>query len=499
MAAESTGPPKASAGRGKAGSLGAAPALVWFRQDLRLSDNPALAAAAESGGPVIPVFIWAPEEEGAWRPGAASQWWLHRSLAALDAELRARGSRLIFRRGPTGQALNDLLAESGASRVFWNRRYEPAAVARDADVKSRLGARGIAAKSFNGSLLFEPWTIRSGSGQPFRVFTAFWRACLARPVAPASQDAPRKLRAPETWPHSLQLSELSLEPSVDWAGGLGQSWQPGEAGAKSQLRRFQEVIQDYPAGRNRPGVAGTSRLSPHLHFGEISPGEVWRAVLDGMDDRTAKGNAAREAYLRQLGWREFAAHLLYHHPESPERALRPEFAAFPWRTDPEALRAWTQGKTGYPLVDAGMRELWRTGWMHNRVRMVAASFLVKHLLIRWQEGAAWFWDTLVDADLANNTLGWQWVAGCGADAAPYFRIFNPVLQGEKFDPAGDYVRRWVGELSGLPEQWIHQPWNAPAAIREKAGVGLGRTYPHPIIDHDAARERALAAVKSIKR
>jgi deoxyribodipyrimidine photo-lyase len=281
------------------------------------------------------------------------------------------------------------------------------------------------------------------------------------------------------WPQSLPLSGLALEPAIDWASGLRASWEPGEAGAQKQLELFRkEALQEYSAGRDRPGIVGTSRLSPHLHFGEISPGQIWRAV------------SGSDAYLRQIGWREFAHHLLFHNPESPGRALRHEFDDFPWRPDPKALKAWQRGRTGYPLVDAGMRELWHTGWMHNRVRMVAASFLVKHLLIGWQEGADWFWDTLVDADLANNTLGWQWVAGCGADAAPYFRIFNPVLQGEKFDPAGEYIRRWVPELASLPDEWIHQPWKAPAPPRD---------YPAPIVDHDLARKRALAALASITR
>jgi deoxyribodipyrimidine photo-lyase len=476
-----------------------APALVWFRQDLRLSDNPALAAAVERGSSLIPVFIWAPEEEGSWRAGAASEWWLGRSLAALNAELEKRGSRLIIRRGPTGRALNDLLAESGASALFWNRRYEPAGVARDRELKSKLRESGITVESFNGNLLFEPWMIRNAKGQPFRVFTAFRRACLNNSLAPPSKDPPRKLPSPESWPQSLEVAELGLEPAFDWARGLRETWQPGESGARSQLKRFQnEAIQEYRLGRDKPGIAGTSRLSPHLHFGEINPGQVWRAVL-GIMNGDAIGHAACEAYLRQIGWREFAHHLLFHHPESPVQALRPEFAAFPWKTDPATLRAWTRGKTGYPLVDAGMRELWQTGWMHNRVRMVVASFLVKDLLIDWREGAAWFWDTLVDADLANNTLGWQWVAGCGADASPYFRIFNPVIQGEKFDPAGGYVRRWVPELAGLPDEWLHKPWKAPESILGEAGVDLGRTYPLPIVDHNEARERALAALKSMQR
>ena len=444
---------------------GGPPALVWFRQDLRLSDNPALAAAIERGAPVIPMYLWAPEEEGAWPPGAASKWWLGRSLAALGAELRKRGSRLIVRRGPTEDALRRLVAETGAGAVFWNRRYEPAAVARDSQVKASLRGHGILAESFNGSLLFEPWTVLNQAGQPYRVFTAFWRACLSRPVAPPAKDPPERLPSPESWPHSLELSELELEPAVDWASGFRGVWQPGEAGAMRHLKRFlAEAIADYATNRNRPDMAGTSRLSPHLRFGEISPGQVWRAV---------KG----EAYLRQIVWREFAHNLLFHFPESPHKPLRAEFTAFPWKPNPKLFQAWERGKTGYPLVDAGMRELWRTGWMHNRVRMVVASFLVKHLQIRWQEGAAWFWDTLVDADLANNTLGWQWVAGCGADAAPYFRIFNPSIQAKKFDPHGEYVRRWVPESMGLP----------------------GTTYPPPVVDHDEARRHALAALERIRK
>ncbi|MGD0616370.1 MAG: deoxyribodipyrimidine photo-lyase [Bryobacteraceae bacterium] len=449
-------------------SAGAAPALLWFRQDLRLADNPALAAALERRSPVIPVFIWAPEEEGEWPPGAASRWWLHQSLASLRSELERRGSRLIVRRGPAAAALSRLVAESGASAVLWNRRYEPTAIARDREVKSRLGENGVIAQSFNGSLLFEPWTIRNSSEQPFRVFTPFWRVCQSKPPAPVCEDAPEHVPSPDQWPQSLDLAELSLEPAVDWAGGLRQVWQPGESGARRQLQRFlREALAEYPVNRDSPGLVGTSRLSPHLHFGEISPGQVQRAILG-----VANGNrAACDAYLRQLGWREFAYHLLYHNPESPHQELRPEFAAFPWRMHPEHFKAWKRGKTGYPLVDAGMRELWQTGWIHNRVRMVVASFLVKHLLIDWKAGAAWFWDTLVDADLANNSLGWQWVAGCGADAAPYFRIFNPATQAGKFDSGGGYVKRWVPESQ----------------------------HPLPIVDHIEARKRALTALDRIRR
>jgi deoxyribodipyrimidine photo-lyase len=436
------------------------PTIVWFRQDLRLADNPAVAAAVDRRGPVIPVYIWAPEEEGAWPPGAASKWWLSLSLGALSAELEKRGSRLLVRRGPSQEALARLVAETEATAVFWNRRYEPAAIARDSDVQTQLRRRGLLAQGFNGNLLFEPSAVANQAGRPFRVFTPFWRTLMSRQIPQQANDAPKRLRSPESWPVSLALADLQLEPAIDWAGGLREAWEPGAAGAMRQLKRFTaEAAAGYEANRDRPGMAGTSRLSPHLHFGEVSPGEVWRAA------------SASPAYLRQIVWREFAYHLLFHFPETTHSPLRAEFAEFPWQPDGDSFRAWTRGTTGYPLVDAGMRELWRTGWMHNRVRMVTASFLVKHLLIDWREGAAWFWDTLVDADLANNTLGWQWVAGCGADAAPYFRIFNPAIQAAKFDPDGAYVSHWAPDSAKLA----------------------------PIVDHDAARRRALAALKSIAR
>jgi deoxyribodipyrimidine photo-lyase len=480
---------------------GAGGVLVWFRQDLRLGDNPALLAAVRDGGPVLPVYVWSPEEEGRWPPGAASRWWLHQSLARLDASLRRCGSRLIIRRGPTLDALRGLLAESGATAVCWNRRFEAAAKGRDAAVQTALRRDGVTAESFNGGLLFEPWAVQTRTGQPYQVFAPFWKACLAREEPPPPDPAPARVPPPRSWPASLDLAELGLEPTIDWAGGLRACWRPGEAGAADQLDRFlNEALDEYPAGRDRPDRAGTSRLSPHLHFGEVGARQVWYAVR-GLRGGKATGVRARSAdsYRRELGWREFAHHLLYHFPLTPERPLREAFADFPWRAAPEHLRAWQRGRTGYPFVDAGLRELWHTGWMHNRVRMVVASFLVKDLLVSWREGAAWFWDTLVDADLANNTLGWQWVAGCGADAAPYFRIFNPVSQGEKFDPGGDYVRRWVPELAGLPVPWVHRPWEAPASALAGAGVELGVTYPRPIVDHGEARSRALEALQSTKK
>ncbi len=466
----------------------AAPVLVWFRDELRLADHPALATAVQTGRPVIPVFLWAPEEEGNWRPGAASNWWLDASLRALSRELEQRGSRLIVRRGPADTALVDLIDQTRASGVFWNRVYRPAIAHRDSALISEIRKRGVNAESFHGNLLFEPGTILNRSGKPFAVFTPFWRACLAKTVAAPVHDAPSRLRAPESWPASLQVSELRLAPAIGWTGGLRDTWHPGEKGANARLDGFRREMPDrYGESRDRPGVASTSHLSPHLRFGEIGARTVWHAI-----DHLRNG-----AFLRQLGWREFSYHLLFSQPQAVEHPLRTEFERFPWRRDPQAFSAWTRGETGYPFVDAGMRELWRTGWMHNRARMVAASFLVKHLLIPWQEGAAWFWDTLVDADLANNTMGWQWVAGCGADSAPYFRIFNPVLQGEKFDPAGDYVRQWLPDLAQLPDAWIHRPWRAPRSILADAGVDLGKTYPYPIVEHDEARRRALAALREL--
>ena len=464
--------------------------LVWFRQDLRIADNPALAAAQDRGKPVIPVFIWAPDEEGEWPPGGAGEWWLHQSLAALSADLRSLGSRLVIRSGSTREALRKLIKETGAKAVLWNRRYEPGITKRDKALKAELRDSGIEAESFNASLLHEPWSIQNKSGNPFQVFTPFWKHCLTLPDPPEPINPPKKIPSPTDWPTSLDLAELELEPKIKWAEGMRAAWKPGAAGSKEQLQRFiASAFQNYSSDRNRPDVLGTSRLSPHLHFGEISPRQIWHALR-----KAAPSPAWRNSqFLAEVGWREFAHHLLYHFPHTPTEPLRADFKNFPWRDNNEWLKAWQRGRTGVPLVDAGMRELWTTGWMHNRIRMVVASFLVKNLLIPWQEGARWFWDTLVDADLAQNTLGWQWTAGCGADAAPYFRIFNPISQGEKFDPNGDYVRKWVPELARLPAQWIHNPWEAPPEILAKAGVKLDETYPQPIVSLGISREVALEA------
>jgi deoxyribodipyrimidine photo-lyase len=474
--------------------------LLWFRQDLRIADNPALSAAFELGEPVIPVFIFAPEEEGAWPPGGASRWWLHHSLRKLDADLQRLGSRLIVRRASdSAEELTSLARDCGATHMLWNRRYEPASVARDQRIKSALSEAGSNARSFNGALLHEPWEVKNKTGQPFQVFSAFWRHCLTLPEPERPLAAPASLPPPQRWPDSLPLSALDFKPQVHWARGIGAAWTPGSEAAHASLKKFLEnPIADYETARDRPGIAGTSRLSPHLHFGEISPRHVWHAVREASLERGRHSSWRDSQFLTELGWREFAHHSIYHYPFLPEQPWNARFAAFPWQPDPAALRAWQRGETGFPIVDAGMRQLWKTGWMHNRVRMIVASFLVKDLLISWTTGARWFWDTLVDADLANNALGWQWVAGCGADAAPYFRIFNPVLQATRFDPDGTYVRDWLPELARLPSEWIHQPWAAPTDVLGQAGVRLGIEYPHRLVDHDQARLKALAALAALK-
>ena len=476
--------------------------LVWFRHDLRLDDNPALAAAA-ARGKIVPVFIWAPEEEAPWEPGAASRWWLHQSLEKLTAALAKAGAPLVIRRGPSLATLESLAKEYAASHVAWNRRYEPAVVKRDTAIKQALATAGLAVESFNGGLLYEPVHVKTKQGKPYQVFTPFWRALLALPEPAEPTPPPRKLVAAEPVKgkaKSLTVSDLDLLPEIDWAGTMRKTWTPGEAGAAQRLKDFlAKGLAGYGSGRDRPDQEGTSSLSPHLHFGEISPRRIWHAVREAVGDKPAATiTGSPEVYLRELGWREFASHLIYHFPHTTDAPLRADYARFPWVKDPVGLAAWQRGRTGYPVVDAGMRQLWATGWMHNRVRMIVASFLVKDLRVTWLEGAKWFWDTLVDADLAANTLGWQWAAGCGADAAPYFRIFNPTTQGTKFDPDGNYVRKWVPEISRLPDRLIHTPWKAKAVDLAEAGIELGSTYPARVVDHAFARHRALEEYQRLK-
>ncbi len=463
-----------------------APTVVWFRQDLRLADNPALDAAIARGAPLVAVYVLDDDTPGDWKAGGASRWWLHHSLASLAKNLDDLGQRLVLRRGAADEIIKALVEEVGAGAVFWNRCYEPSAIARDTKLKSGLGERDVEVASFNGSLLVEPWTVKTKSGDPFKVFTPFWRAVQEGDPMDAPSDRPEKLPAAPDGVDSDDLDDWELLPTKpDWAGGMRDAWTPGEAGARDRLARFlDDAIADYAAARDRPDSETTSRLSPHLHFGEISPRQVWQALDDA--DRAPKGTAK---FRSELGWREFSYHLLHQFPKLPEENFRPEFDAFPWQPDEAHLRAWQRGRTGVPIVDAGMRELWGIGWMHNRVRMVVASFLVKHLLQPWQDGARWFWDTLVDADLANNSASWQWVAGCGADAAPYFRVFNPVLQGEKFDPKGDYVRCWVPELADVPDKYVHKPWEMGSPPKD---------YPAPLVDIGEGRRRALAAYDEVK-
>ncbi|MDO8604961.1 MAG: deoxyribodipyrimidine photo-lyase [Phaeospirillum sp.] len=469
-----------------------APTIVWFRRDLRLGDNPALTAAVATGRPVIPVYIHQAETDGPWAEGGASRWWLHHSLKALDQSL---GAPLHLLHGLAETVLPRLAREVEADAVLWNRRTEPWAERQDAACAAALAGLGVATRSFDAALLFKPDTIVSQSGQPFKVFTPFWKACLAAPPPPPPLPPPIALRP---WSGAIAGDDLEswrLTPHTpDWADGLRRSWRPGEASAQARSSEFLgRNLPFYAVGRNRPGQDGTSRLSPHLHFGEISPRQLFHAAR-----AAGEPGEGRDRFLAELGWREFSAQLLRQFPDLPQRPLRPEFERLVWRDDPDGVAAWRHGGTGYPIVDAGMRQLWATGWMHNRIRMVTASFLVKDLLVSWRVGEAWFRDTLVDADLASNAASWQWVAGCGADASPFFRVFNPVLQGEKFDADGAYVREWCPELAGLPDRWLHQPWRAPAQVLRQAGVTLGKTYPLPLVDHDQARKRALAAFAGLK-
>lgn len=462
-------------------------AIVWFRQDLRLVDQPALLYASQAAEQVYPVFILDPAE----KLGAAQQVWLYHSLQSLAENLAELGSSLILRRGPAEQILAELIKTVQADSLCFNRRYDPIGYQIDQQVIASLDKTDCEPRSFNGSLLFEPWEIETKSKQaPYRVFTPFWKRCQEQERVFEISPAPELLPAITQPPPSDRLADWKLLPAIPWHQGILQDWQIGEAAAQQCLSDFiAGPLGDYETGRNRPALSGTSRLSAHLHWGEISAKQIY------LDLQAAPPSDSRTSFIAEIGWREFAHHVLYHFPETLTQALNPRFTQFDWRSDTQQLKAWQHGLTGYPIVDAGMRQLWQTGWMHNRVRMIVASFLCKDLLIDWQTGAEWFWDTLVDADLANNTLNWQWVAGCGADAAPFFRIFNPVTQGEKFDQQGEYVRTWLPELAKLPAKWVHKPWLAPAEVLKAADLKLGQDYPEPIVDHAEARERALAVFK----
>jgi deoxyribodipyrimidine photo-lyase len=465
-------------------------ALVWFRRDLRLADNPALDRARSRHDRVVPVYIHDPEAEAPWQPGAASRWWLHHALNDLAERLDDRGVALVVRQGPAGDALEALIDETGAAAVYWNRLYEPALVERDSRIKSTLRDRDIDAESFRAAMLFEPWELLRDGDQPYRVFTPYWRRMQKDWRAVSTAPEPRELAGPSSRPESMAIDDLGLLPEVRWDRKLEAAWTPGELAGRRRLKHFiEDTVSRYESLRDRPDVDGTSAMSPYLHFGHVSPAQVVEALEPSGELPGGKGPLG---YVRELAWREFSITLLHYFPDLPDEPLQDKFAEFPWR-DPDDYRhdleAWQQGRTGIPIVDAGMRQLYATGWMHNRLRMIVASFLTKNLLIPWQEGARWFWDTLVDADLANNTQGWQWTAGCGADAAPYFRIFNPERQAERFDPEAAYIHRWCPELDGLD---LKQLERMDDDERER------RDYPRPLVDLKDSRQRALAAFERIK-
>ncbi len=476
------------------------PVIVWFRQDLRLGDNPALSAAAKTGSPVLPVYIWDTDAAGEWAMGGAARVWLHGSLQALDAQLASVSSKLLLQAGKTAEILLQLAQDTGARQIHCNARYEPWALSQEQQVKSVLAEAGVTlSRHTGGTLLWEPESVATQQGKPYQVFTPYFNRCLSLLPEIHPLPAPVQLIAPAQWPDALTVEALRLLPTIPWDAEMRALWKPGEVAAMQRVQTFlQEAVAGYPQARDIPSQRGTSRFSPHLAHGEISPRQIWQAVevfSSGTSGSSVK--SATATFLREIVWREFAYHVLFHFPHTTNQPLKEKFRHLPWAENADWLKRWGQGQTGYPLVDAGMRQLWRTGWMHNRVRMVVGSFLTKDLLIPWQDGARWFWDTLVDADLAINSMNWQWVAGCGADAQPFFRIFNPVSQSEKFDPAGAYIRQWVPELAPIESSTIHAPWQAKPLHLQLAGMQLGETYPHPIVDHAEARSKALMLYKQI--
>jgi len=475
------------------------PVIVWLRRDLRIKDNPALQAAAVSGQPVVVVYIY--ESGQSWAPGGATRWWLHHSLTDLANSLKSLGNRLRVFSGDAKDILQSVVDETGADTVLWNRRYEPDCIDCDAHIKKQLTTDGLTVNSYPGNYCHEPWQVCREGKHPYRVFTAYWRASLKHESIELTAEIEKLPGRRGSLADEVSIDWLGLLPTINWDRHFKDNWTPGESNAQALLDQLlKDKINDYDSGRDLPSIDGTSRLSPHLAFGEISPRQINAAIRAGLQNGSLMDDENTETYLREIGWRDFANHLLYHFPATTTEPLDSRFGKFPWRKiKPAELKRWQQGNTGIPLVDAGMRQLWQTGWMHNRVRMVVGSLLIKNLGYHWKEGAHWFWDTLVDADLASNTMGWQWVAGSGADAAPYFRVFNPVRQGERFDKDGDYVKHWVPEIAKLPKKYIHAPWTAPADVLDTAGIKLGETYPAPIVDLAESRKEALARFDKIKQ
>ena len=466
-------------------------AIHWFRQDLRVSDNPALTKAIEHET-VLPIYILDDDSAGNYVMGGASRWWLHHSLKALNVSL---GKTLSVYHGNPQTILDNILTQFDVDAVYWNRCYEPWRTHRDARIKENLKKRGIKVHTYNGSLLREPWEIKKDDGTPYKVFTPFYRkgyGGIAEPINPPLPK-PENVNYIADQNH-VGIDALPLLPHIPWDKQFEPHWDIGEEGAHKRFEAFvNEGLSFYKEGRNLPAKPYVSRLSPYLHFGEISPNQLWHAVRSIGNDENI------EHFCSELGWREFSYSQLYHNPELPHKNLQSKFDAFPWVDNTNNLRAWQRGKTGVPMVDAGMRELWQTGYMHNRTRMIVGSFLVKNLRLHWHHGERWFWQTLIDADLANNSASWQWISGCGADSAPYFRIFNPVTQGQKFDPDGLYIRQYIPEIASLPNKYLFNPWEAPETILKEANIELGSTYPRPIVDLKKSRESALIAFKSLKK
>lgn len=466
--------------------------IFWFRQDLRLSDNPGLVEACKVGA-LIPIYIYDEAGAGAFKMGASSKLWLYHSLVSLNKSLEGK---LSVYKGQSKRVILSLVEKYKINHVFWNRCYEPWRVRDDKEIKKVLKERGVDCESLNGSLLWEPWEVLKNDGTPYRVYTPFYRnGCLRSAVPRRPLNKPRNMDLIYN-PDSVKISALNLRPSKKWVKKIEDQWSIGEVEAVKKMKNFvNNSVSNYKKERDYPGASGASRLSPHLHFGELSPNQIWHSVYSRK--KSSSLNKSEDCFLSEIGWREFSYYLLYHFPNIPSRNFQEKFNAFPWRKNSRVVELWQKGETGYPIVDAGMRELWQTGYMHNRVRMIVASFLVKNLLQHWHLGRDWFWECLLDADLANNSASWQWVAGSGADAAPYFRIFNPVTQAEKFDSEGAYIRKFVPELSKMPNKYLFKPWETPSDVLDQAGVVLGETYPMPIVDLKDSREEALAAYKEL--